>query len=139
MSRSTSRCSGLAAASSIDRRSGLAAYWIHSADTGQRGNGSAFSANVNAKVERSQWTLEGPEDEVAEFEHGPGMFNAFCSRCGSPLYARSSHDPDDIPVRLGGFEGNLDVEVTEHVWTSSKSTWYSIEDSLPCHLEAITP
>ena len=43
----------------------------------------------------------------------------------------------DIRVRLGGFEGELDVRITAHVWTGSKSTWYAIEDSLPCHAEAI--
>ncbi len=103
----------------------------------RRGNGSAFSAN--AKINKAQWSLEGPKEKITEFEHKPGMFKAFCSSCGSPLYARSSRDPNDIRVRLGGFEGNLDVDITAHVWTSSKSTWYNIEDSIPCHLEALTP
>ena len=102
----------------------------------RRGNGTAFSAN--ARVQTSQWTLEGPKDKVTEFEHKPGMFKAFCSRCGSSLYARSSQDPDDIRVRLGGFKENLDVNITGHVWTSSKATWYTIEDSIPCYPEAIT-
>jgi hypothetical protein len=100
----------------------------------RRGNGSAFSAN--ARIDRFQWTLEGPQDGITEFEHKPGRFKAFCSRCGSPLYARSSHDPDDIRVRLGGFDGNLEVTITGHVWTSSKSTWYVIDESIPQYLEA---
>jgi hypothetical protein len=49
---------------------------------------------------------------VTEFEHMPGLFKAFCSKCGTPLYARSEHDPNDIRVRLGGFEGDLDVVIT---------------------------
>jgi hypothetical protein len=102
----------------------------------RRGNGTAFSAN--ARVQKSQWTLEGPKDKVTEFEHTPGMFKAFCARCGSPLYARSSQAPNDIRVRLGSFEGNLDVNITGHVWTSSKATWYTIEDSISCYPEAIT-
>jgi hypothetical protein len=85
----------------------------------------------------SQWTLEGPRDEITEFGHKPGMFKAFCARCGSPLHARSSQDPDDIRIRLGGFEGSLEVAITAHVWTSSKSTWYAIEDSLPRYPEAM--
>jgi hypothetical protein len=101
----------------------------------RRGNGTAFSAN--ARIDRSQWTLEGPLNEVAEYEHKPRMFKAFCSRCGSPLYARSSQDPSDIRVRLGGFEGPLDARITGHVWISSKSIWYEIEDSIPCYPESI--
>jgi len=101
----------------------------------RRGNGSAFSAN--ARVDRSQWTLEGPADGVTEYEHRPGLFKAFCSRCGSPLYARSDRDPSDVRVRLGGFEGELAAAITGHVWTSSKAPWYEIEDSLPRHPEAM--
>jgi len=86
-----------------------------------------------------QWKLDGPRDEITEYEHKPGMFKAFCSRCGSPLYARSDMDPNDIRVRLGGFEGNLAVRITGHVRVSSKSTWYDIEDSIPCHAEAMVP
>ena len=101
----------------------------------RRGNGTAFSAN--ARIRREQWTLEGPAEAITEFEHRPGLYKAFCARCGSPLYARSDHDPEDVRVRLGGFEGELGVAITGHVWVGSKSTWYAIEDSLPCYEEAI--
>jgi len=74
-------------------------------------------------------------DQVTEFEHKPGLYNAFCCKCGSPLYARSSSDPSDIRVRLGGFEGDVDVNITGHVWISSKASWYQIEDSVPCFKE----
>lgn len=101
----------------------------------RRGNGTAFSAN--ARIQNSQWVLNGPRDAITEYEHEPGLFKAFCSKCGSPLYARSDEDPNDVRVRLGGFEGELDVRITGHVWVSSKATWYTIEDSLPCYSEAI--
>jgi hypothetical protein len=96
----------------------------------RRNSGTAFSAN--AKIDRSQWSLDGPADLITEFEHNPGLFKAFCSICGSPLYARSAHDPDDIRARLGGFDGPIDAQITAHVHTSWKSAWYDIEDSLPC-------
>lgn len=103
----------------------------------RRSSGTAFSAN--ARISRSQWSLQGPDQLIAEFEHKPGKFKAFCSKCGSPLYARSADDPDDIRVRLGGFEGELDVVVTGHVWTSSKAPWYDINASIPCYSEAFRP
>jgi len=103
----------------------------------RRGNGTAFSANV--RVHRSQWSLEGPADQITEYEFRPGKLKAFCSSCGSPLYARSADDPSDIRIRLGALDGRLDVNVTGHVWTSSKSGWYAIEDSLPQYPEAIPP
>jgi hypothetical protein len=103
----------------------------------RRGNGTAFSAN--ARIRRSQWSLQGPRDQITEYEHKPGLFKAFCSRCGSPLYARSDHDPDDVRVRLGGFDGPLGARMTGHVWVASKAPWYEIEDSLPRYPEAIQP
>lgn len=63
----------------------------------------------------------------------------FCSRCGSPLYARSDADPSDVRVRLGGFDGEIDIRITGHVWTSSKAPWYRIEDSLPEFSEGYVP
>ena len=100
----------------------------------RRQSGTAFTAN--ARVHRSQWSIRGPREQIAEYEHRPGRYKAFCSRCGSPLYARSDEDPDDVRVRLGGFEGELDVRTTGHVWVDSKASWYEIEDGIPCFPEA---
>lgn len=101
----------------------------------RRQSGTAFTAN--ARIHASQFTLEGPREHVTEYVHRPRRYKAFCARCGSPLYARSDHDPDDVRVRLGGFEGELDVTITAHVWTGSKASWYAIEDTLPRHEEAL--
>ena len=95
----------------------------------RRKSGTAFTAN--ARIDTTQWSLEGPSELVTEFEQQPGLYNAFCARCGSPLYARSDFDPEGVRVRLGGFEGELDATITGHVWTSSKASWYEIEDSIP--------
>lgn len=95
----------------------------------RRKSGTAFTAN--ARIKSSQFQLKGPASGVTEYEHKPGLFNAFCSHCGSPLYARSADDPEDIRVRLGGFDELIDVSITGHVWTNSKAAWYEIEGGLP--------
>lgn len=94
----------------------------------RRKSGTAFTAN--AKIHKSQYSIMGPQELITEFEHKPGLFNAFCSKCGSPLYGRSRSNPDDMRVRLGGFEGQIDVAITGHVWVSSKASWYEIEDNI---------
>ena len=33
----------------------------------RRGSGTAFSAN--ARIQRSQWSLQGPRDQIIEYEH----------------------------------------------------------------------
>ena len=100
----------------------------------RRKSGTAFTAN--ARINASQFQLNGPAEQVTEYEHKPGLYNAFSSNCGTPLYTRSQDAPQDIRVRMGGFDGELDVQITAHVWSGSKASWYEIADGLPCFKEA---
>jgi hypothetical protein len=38
-------------------------------------SGTAFTAN--AGIKKSQFSLTGPKELITEFEHKPGLFNAF--------------------------------------------------------------
>lgn len=100
----------------------------------RRGNGSAFSANV--RVELSAYRLLSGHDVLKEYESSPGAVRAFCSECGSPLYARVMRDPEGIRIRLGSLEKNAPVRVAAHVWVGSKADWYEIEGPLPQFEEA---
>lgn len=101
----------------------------------RRVTGSAFSAN--AKIPNVRFQVVSGQDSIKEFEHKPGIYRAFCSNCGSLIFSRVASDPDSIRVRLGSFESVSDVEITGHVWVSSKATWYSIQDNLSRHAKAI--
>ena len=61
--------------------------------------GTAFGAN--ADVRKKYWKLVAGEDLIREYESSPGVFRAFCSRCGSPVYSRRSGAPDVYRMRLG--------------------------------------
>jgi len=102
----------------------------------RKASGSAFSAN--AKISVDAWRLLEGERLVAEYEQSPGVFRAFCSACGAPLYARLESDEEFIRVRLGSFEGAIEAIITGHVWVSSKSNWFEIEGDLPSYLEGVT-
>jgi hypothetical protein len=100
----------------------------------RRATGSAFSAN--ARVPAGRFALLAGREFVREYEERPGIFRAFCSVCGSPLYARLDREPEHLRVRIGGLSGALDVEIAAHVWVASKSGWHAITDALPQHAEA---
>ena len=102
-----------------------------------RANGSAFSANV--RVPASSYTLLSGQDVIREYESSPGAFRAFCSMCGSPVYARVASDPDHTRVRLGTLQQDAAATVAAHVWVRSKPGWYTIVDDLPQHPQAATP
>lgn len=95
----------------------------------RRANGTAFSANVAIPTER--YRLVKGRADIREFESSPGAFRAFCTICGSPVYARVVHDPGNIRIRLGTLSKEANAKVVAHVWTRSKPTWYAICDDLP--------
>jgi len=92
--------------------------------------GTAFSAN--AKVERCHWRIIKGDGFITEYEQAPGIFRAFCGKCGSPLYSRLDREPNHIRVRLGSFHDPEGVNVTGHVWVSSKASWFDIPESDIC-------
>jgi hypothetical protein len=102
----------------------------------RRANGTAFSANVPILVENHR-LLTG-HDFIREYESSPGAFRAFCSNCGSPVYARVARDPRHVRIRLGTLAKEADAKVVAHVWVRSKPNWFSICDDLPQHKAAAT-
>jgi hypothetical protein len=100
----------------------------------RRANGSAFSAN--ARVPASSYKLLSGAELIREYESSPGAFRAFCSFCGSPVYARVMSDPDHTRVRLGTLDTDATAIVAAHVWVRSKPHWYEITDDLPRYEQA---
>ena len=95
----------------------------------RRANGTAFSANVRVPI--ASYKLLSGRELIREYESSPGAFRAFCSICGSPVFARVTSDPTTIRVRLGTLARSAEATVTAHVWVRSKPDWYSIEGDLP--------
>ena len=95
----------------------------------RKSSGTAFSANVN--VRRTYWRFAAGEELVREFESSPGVYRAFCSRCGSPVYSRWDADPDMLRLRLGLVDGDPGRRSLAHFYVGSKAAWFEIVDSLP--------
>jgi hypothetical protein len=95
----------------------------------QKASGSVFSAN--ADVRRRYWRFESGEDLVREFESSPGVYRAFCWRCGSPVYSRRDADPETLRLRLGLVEGDPGRRALARFWVESSAPWYEIADALP--------
>ena len=92
-------------------------------------NGTAFSANARILLER--YRVIAGEDLISEYESSPGARRCFCSRCGSPVFARVSQDPDHIRIRLGTLDRATDAEITAHVWVGSKARWDRLTWPIP--------
>ena len=90
-------------------------------DLCRRASGTAFSANACIPIKR--YRLVDGMDVVREYESSPGANRAFCSRCGSPVFARVKADPEYIRIRLGTLSREAQATITAHVWVGSKASW----------------
>ncbi|NOX49220.1 MAG: GFA family protein [Gammaproteobacteria bacterium] len=95
----------------------------------RKASGSAHGANSG--IARANFKLSDEEDLVREFESSPGKFRAFCSRCGSPLYAYLTKSRDLIRIRLGSLDSHFNKTTKAHTFVSDKACWESIADSVP--------
>lgn len=95
----------------------------------RKASGSAHGANSG--IARANFNLSDEEDLVREFESSPGKFRAFCSRCGSPLYAYLTKSRDLIRIRLGSLDSHFNKTAKAHTFVSNKACWENIADSVP--------
>jgi len=95
----------------------------------RKASGSAHAAN--APVDRASFQLLEGQPLIREFESSPGKFRAFCSHCGSPLYAYLSATPDVLRIRLGSLDTPFFEQPQAHTWVSDKAAWEPIADGIP--------
>lgn len=101
-------------------------------DLCRHASGTAFSANARVPI-KSYRVISGM-DVVSEYESSPGAHRAFCSRCGSPVFARVEADPEHIRIRLGTLHREAQANVTAHVWVGSKASWDQLVWDAPQYL-----
>lgn len=95
----------------------------------RKAQGTAFGAN--ADVRTKYWTWLSGQELIREYESSPGIFRAFCGRCGSPVYSRRPDAPDMLRVRLGLLNDDPGRRSLAHFFVGSKAPWYEIAGDLP--------
>ncbi len=96
----------------------------------RKASGTAFGAN--ADVWLKYWRVLAGEDLIREFESSPGVFRAFCGRCGSPIYSRRANAPDVLRLRLGILNDDPGRRSLAHFWVGSKAAWFDIWTRVGC-------
>ena len=95
----------------------------------RKASGAAHGAN--AGVERSEFSLSDSHGLLREYESSPGKFRAFCSNCGSPLYAYLSRTSELIRVRLGTLDSVFTKHAKAHTFVGDTASWEEIGGDLP--------
>ncbi len=95
----------------------------------RKASGTAHAAN--APVDRAEFRFVGGSETLREFESSPGKFRAFCSTCGSPMYAYLAASRDVVRIRLGTLDTPFDKQPKAHTFVSDKASWEPIAGDLP--------
>lgn len=86
---------------------------------------------ANAPADRETVRFADRSGTLREYESSPGKFRAFCSNCGSALYARLTASPEILRIRLGSLDTPFEEKAKAHTWVSDKADWEDINDDLP--------
>jgi len=95
----------------------------------RKASGSAYGANIGAA--RTDLMLTDPNDYLKEFESSPGKVRAFCSNCGSPIFAYLRLSAEILRIRLGTIDTPLGKNAKAHTFVSDKADWDEIDSMLP--------
>ena len=95
----------------------------------RKASGSAHGAN--AGVDKRRLELHDAEDLLREYESSPGKIRAFCSRCGSPIFAYLTQTPNLVRVRLGTLDTPFEKHARAHTFVSEKADWETISGGTP--------
>lgn len=99
----------------------------------RRAQGTPFASNI--PVPESAFRLLNGAERLQAYESSPGKQRVFCSRCGSPIYSRTSKLPGVLRIRAGGLEGEVASSPGWHIHAGSKANWWELDDDLPQYAE----
>jgi hypothetical protein len=94
----------------------------------QQYSGTGFVSQLQVRKSGFSW-LHG-EALITHFESSPGVFRAFCSRCGSRLPMSKQESFVPVPAGLLVQDPGCSAEVNMHL--SSKANWALVDNSIHC-------
>jgi hypothetical protein len=80
-------------------------------------------------VARADFVLTAGEPR--ELESSPGVYRAFCPRCGAPITYRSDRRAGEIDVTLGTLDEPGRAAPADHIWMEDAPAWDRPGDGLP--------
>lgn len=95
----------------------------------RKAQGTPFASNGIVALE--DFRIIRGERKLTAFESPPGQRKYFCASCGSPVMSKNDARPEQVRVRLGTIESDIEERPMAHIFVSSKANWEQIEGDLP--------
>lgn len=99
--------------------------------------GTVFASG--GAVATDHFRLTAGAADLRAYESSPGKKRHFCSRCGSPIFARLDANPGVTLLRIGSLDDDPGVVSARHIWVSHSPRWYQDRPELPRFPEGPPP
>ena len=93
--------------------------------------GSAFRVNVPAKKENFRILAGEPKTYLKTAESGAKRLQAFCSNCGTSIYATTAVDQKIFGLRIGALAQRGQLSPKKQIWCDSAMPWLGTIPGLP--------
>ncbi len=95
----------------------------------RKAQGSAFA--TNGIVKAGDFNIVSGADALTGYESSPGQTKFFCKVCGSPIMSKTATKSDQVRVRLGTIESDIEERPMAHIFVTSKANWEEICGNIP--------
>ena len=86
-------------------------------------SGTAFRVSVSAAKDAFTILTGQPKIYVKTAESGAKRAQAFCSECGTPIYAAAASDPQVFNIRVGTVRQRAELKPRTQGWCRSAQDW----------------
>jgi hypothetical protein len=94
--------------------------------------GSAFRVSVPAVKGQFRLLTGNPKTYVKTAESGAKRTHAFCSNCGTPVYACANvDDPPSYSLRVGCLKQRAHLPPRKRIWCTSALAWAQDVSGIP--------
>jgi hypothetical protein len=95
----------------------------------RKATGSSFATNMLAQSD--DFVIVTGRSLLKSYESSSDEYRHFCSECGSPVYGEAAVRPGVVSIRCGTLDTDPGARPVLHIYTASKSPWFTISDQLP--------
>lgn len=93
--------------------------------------GTAFRVSVSTAATNLRVLAGQPTIYVRVAESGNRRAQAFCPRCGTPLWSTQAADPTSYTLRVGALKQRDSLPPQRQYWTRSAQHWIDAVGELP--------
>ena len=94
-------------------------------------SGSAYRVNVPTPATNFRLLSGTPKIYIKTAESGKKRAQAFCTNCGTQIYASDPHEPLSYSLRVGTLKQRAELRPVQQIWYRSSLPWIMDIQDIP--------